>query len=44
MNVLDREIKDLEKKGKFDEYSEGFKKWEADDIIERIEVEPKDFF
>ena len=44
LNVLDRVIKDLEKKGELEKYSEGIKKWEAEGIVERIEVEPKDFF
>ena len=36
-------VKDLKRKGKFDEYSDGIKKWEADKIVEKIEVEPRDF-
>ena len=43
LNVLDRVVKDLKRKGKFDEYSDGIKKWEADKIVEKIEVEPRDF-
>ena len=43
LNVLDRVTKDLERKGLIEEYNGGFKKWEADDIIERIEVHPKDY-
>ena len=43
LNVLDRVVKDLEKKDKLNEYSEGIKKWEADNIIEKINVNPKDF-
>ena len=43
LNVLDRVTKDLEQKGKLNEYIEGIRQWETDNIIERIEVSPKDF-
>ena len=43
LNVLDRVVKDLERKGKLNEYCDGIKKWEVDNIVEKIEVEPKDF-
>ena len=43
LNVLDRVNKDLEKKGRLEEYIDGIRKWELDNIVERIEVEPKDF-
>ena len=38
LNVLNRVTKDLVKKGNLDEYTEGIRQWETDNIIERIEV------
>ena len=43
LSVLDRVSKDLEKKGLLEEYINGINKWEQDKIVERIEVNPKDF-
>lgn len=43
LHVLDRVMQNLEKKGKLDEYIDGIKKWEDDNIVEKIEVDPKDF-
>ena len=43
LNVADRVYKDLTSKGKYDEYLDQFKTFESEKIIERIEVDPKDF-
>ena len=43
LNVADRVYKNLSNKGLYNEYVDQFKTFESEDIIERIEVKPKDF-
>ena len=43
LNVMDRVYKKLSSKNQYDEYVEQFKNFENENIIEKIEVSPKDF-